>query len=71
MTSLQSAFERQAVDCLLKPLSALRLAETVTRLKARLHAAAQPGSADQTAIALSARQWNTALDKRLHGATVK
>jgi len=32
------AFEQQAIDYLLKPLSVLRLAETVARLKARLHA---------------------------------
>jgi DNA-binding LytR/AlgR family response regulator len=34
-----AAFEHQAVDYLLKPLSPPRLAETVARLKARLHAA--------------------------------
>jgi DNA-binding LytR/AlgR family response regulator len=36
------AFEREAVDYLLKPVSEKRLAQTVTRLKERLNTASSP-----------------------------
>jgi DNA-binding LytR/AlgR family response regulator len=48
------AFEHAAVDYLLKPVGDERLGETVTRLKARLHAA-QPESDLQAALAVIAR----------------
>ena len=62
------AFDKGAVDYLLKPIQPERLAQTVTRLKARLAAGAAAG-ADNAALSAMLEKLTAALPRKLGAST--
>lgn len=62
------AFDKGAVDYLLKPVETARLAQTVQRLKARCEAAAA-GGGDQAALAAVLEKLTAALPRKLPATT--